>query len=44
MSCDFCSDGALHLLGYDHASRTEEARMWPGKDEILAGLEMMVGR
>jgi probable rRNA maturation factor len=30
--------GVLHLLGYDHASPEEEARMWARQDEILAEL------
>jgi probable rRNA maturation factor len=30
--------GVLHLLGYDHATPDDEARMWARQDEILAGL------
>lgn len=30
--------GALHLLGYDHATAEEEAVMWARQDEILASL------
>jgi probable rRNA maturation factor len=30
--------GVLHLLGYDHATPEEEARMWARQDVILAGL------
>jgi probable rRNA maturation factor len=29
--------GVLHLLGYDHATPDDEARMWARQDEILAG-------
>jgi probable rRNA maturation factor len=30
--------GALHLLGYDHATPDEEAEMWAIQDAILAGI------
>jgi rRNA maturation RNase YbeY len=30
--------GTLHLLGYDHATPSEEAAMWELQDRILAGL------
>jgi probable rRNA maturation factor len=30
--------GALHLLGYDHATADEEAAMWALQDAVLAGL------
>jgi probable rRNA maturation factor len=31
--------GCLHLMGYDHAEPSEEARMWARQDEILADLK-----
>jgi probable rRNA maturation factor len=31
--------GVLHLLGYDHATITGEARMWAAQKEILSSLE-----
>jgi probable rRNA maturation factor len=31
--------GVLHLLGYDHATRSEKARMWARQDEILSILQ-----
>ncbi|NLE77507.1 MAG: rRNA maturation RNase YbeY [Chloroflexi bacterium] len=30
--------GTLHLLGYDHATDEEEARLWDLQERILAGL------
>jgi probable rRNA maturation factor len=30
--------GVLHLLGHDHASVDEKARMWQAQSEILSGL------
>jgi rRNA maturation RNase YbeY len=30
--------GCLHLLGYDHATPSEQAAMWARQEEILAGL------
>jgi probable rRNA maturation factor len=30
--------GVLHLLGYDHASLDDEARMWARQDAILRDL------
>jgi probable rRNA maturation factor len=30
--------GALHLLGYDHATADEETAMWTLQDAVLAGL------
>jgi probable rRNA maturation factor len=32
--------GVLHLLGHDHASPREKARMWKAQSEILASLEL----
>ena len=31
--------GLLHLLGYDHATETEQAIMWARQDEILNSLK-----
>ena len=31
--------GVLHLLGYDHATSNEKARMWDRQDAILSALE-----
>ena len=31
--------GVLHLLGHDHATRQEKARMWKAQREILEGLK-----
>lgn len=31
--------GVLHLLGHDHATRTEKARMWKAQAEILTQLK-----
>jgi probable rRNA maturation factor len=31
--------GVLHLLGYDHATPDEEARMWARQDAILSTLQ-----
>jgi probable rRNA maturation factor len=33
--------GVLHLLGYDHATAPDEARMWAIQDQILGSLEQM---
>ena len=33
--------GTLHLLGYDHASTAEKARMWKAQAEILARLGLL---
>ena len=33
--------GVLHLLGYDHATPDEEARMWARQDAILSTLQGM---
>jgi probable rRNA maturation factor len=33
--------GVLHLLGYDHATAPDEARMWAVQDRILGSLEQM---
>jgi len=30
--------GTLHLLGHDHATATEKARMWHAQAEVLSGL------
>lgn len=30
--------GVLHLLGHDHATRAQQARMWAAQAEILSGL------
>ena len=30
--------GTLHLLGHDHATATEKARMWQAQAEVLSGL------
>jgi probable rRNA maturation factor len=34
--------GALHLLGYDHASATEKKRMWAAQDKILNKLGVRI--
>jgi probable rRNA maturation factor len=31
--------GVLHLMGYDHATPEDEARMWERQDAILAAIE-----
>lgn len=31
--------GVLHLLGYDHASEEDQARMWTAQSEILSSLK-----
>jgi probable rRNA maturation factor len=31
--------GVLHLLGYDHATKEEQARMWARQDAILSTLQ-----
>lgn len=30
--------GVLHLLGYDHATRAQQARMWAAQTEVLSSL------
>lgn len=32
--------GFLHLLGYDHATKTEERSMFARTEEIVAGLDL----
>jgi probable rRNA maturation factor len=36
--------GVLHLLGHDHATEEEKARMWADQQEILAGLGVRLSR
>jgi probable rRNA maturation factor len=31
--------GVLHLLGHDHAARSEKAKMWKAQEEVLRGLK-----
>ncbi|RME87173.1 MAG: rRNA maturation RNase YbeY [Anaerolineae bacterium] len=35
--------GVLHLLGYDHASAEEKARMWAAQAEVLERLGVVLG-
>ena len=30
--------GVLHLLGHDHATRADKAKMWKAQEEVLRGL------
>lgn len=36
--------GVLHLLGHDHATRADKAKMWKAQEEILRGLAAEGGR